>query len=109
ASPDPVWPYVYVPSVADDDILALIDELVAGRVDTVAFTSAAQVTRLFAAAEAANSAARLHAALQQTPISAVGPVVAGELQRRGLAVAIMPRATYFRKPLVSAIIAALGQ
>jgi uroporphyrinogen-III synthase len=109
ARPDPVWPYVYVPSVADGDIVALIDELAAGRLDAIAFTSAAQVTRLFAAAGAAGAATTLHAALQNTTIAAVGPVVAGELDRRGLAVAIMPRDTYFMKPLVSAIVAALAR
>ncbi len=108
ARPDPVWPYVYVPSVADDEIAALIGELAAGRVDAIAFTSAAQATRLFAAASAAGLLATLEAALRWTAIAAVGPVVAAELARRGLAVAIMPRDSYFMKPLVSAIIAAMA-
>jgi len=108
ARPDPVWPYVYLPSSDDAAILALLDELGAGRVDAVAFTSAAQVTRLYEAAAAAGLAARLDAALRRTQLAAVGPIVAGELQRRGLAVAIMPRDSYFMKPLVSAIIAALA-
>jgi len=108
ARPDPVWPYVYVPSVGDDAILALIAELADGRVDAIAFTSAAQVSRLFAAAAAAGLEAKLAAALRRTVIATVGPVVAGELERRGLSVAIMPRDTYFMKPLVSAIIAGLA-
>jgi len=108
ARPDPVWPYAYVPSVADAEVLALIGELAAGRVDVIAFTSAAQVTRLVAASRAAALETRLHAALQTTAIAAVGPVVAAELQRKGLTVAIMPRDTYFMKPLVSAIINALS-
>ena len=41
-------------------------------------------------------------------IAAVGPVVAGELERHGFSVAIMPRDSFFMKPLVTAIIAALS-
>ena len=108
ALPDPVWPYAYIPSVGDPEILALIEEIAGSRIDAVAFTSAAQVTRLFAASRAARLEPRLRAALQRTAIAAVGPVVAAELQRQGLCVAIMPRETYFMKPLVSAIIAGLS-
>ena len=78
----------------------------ADRVDVIAFTSSPQVRRLFAVAKAANREAELHAALRSTTIAAVGPVVAGELQRRGLRVAVTPAGTYFMKPLVSAIEAA---
>jgi len=109
ARPDPVWPYAYVPSVGDAEIVALIAEIAGGRVDAVAFTSAAQVARLFAAARAARLETPLHAALQKTASAAVGPVVAGELARHALPVAIMPRETYFMKPLVSAIVAALAR
>jgi hypothetical protein len=38
---------------------------------------------------------------------AIGQAIASELERRGLSIAIMPRDTYFMKPLVSAIVAAL--
>ncbi len=109
ARPDPVWPYAYVSSVGDDEILAVIAEIAGGRIDAVAFTSAAQVTRLFAAARAARLETPLHAALRRTAIAAVGPIVAGELGRRGLSIAIMPRESYFMKPLVSAIVAALSR
>jgi uroporphyrinogen-III synthase len=109
ALPDPVSPYAYVPSAGDDEILALIAEIAGGRIDAVAFTSAAQATRLFAAARAAGLETELHAALRRTAIAAVGPVVAGELGRHGLSVAIMPRDSYFMKPLVSALVAALSR
>jgi hypothetical protein len=36
-------------------------------------------------------------------MGSVDPVVAAELQRQGVAVAIMPADTFFMKPLVSAI------
>lgn len=105
---DPVWPYVYLPAVGGDEIGALIAEMAAGRVDAIAFTSAVQVTRLLAMARSARAEARLHAALAQTRIAAVGPVVAAELERQGLTVAITPREAFFMKPLVSAIAAALS-
>src|SRR5438128_8545290 len=109
ALPDPVAPYAYVPRADRDEIVALIDEMTAGRVDAIAFTSAPQVARLFEAAADAGEDARLLAALRATPIAAVGPVVAAELERRGLNVAIMPRDSFFMKPLVAAIVAALSR
>jgi uroporphyrinogen-III synthase len=103
ALPDPVLPYLYVPKSDPAEIMALIGEIAAGRVDAVAFTSAAQVVRLFEVAQSAGEAARLAGGLAKTAVAAVGPVVAAELQRRGVEVAIMPRDTFFMKPLVSAI------
>ena len=108
ALPDPVVPYVYVPSADSRDIAALIEAMAEGRIDAIAFTSAPQVVRLFAAAVAEGREDRLLTALRATPIAAIGPVVAGELRRRGLAAAIMPRDTFFMKPLVTAIVAALS-
>jgi uroporphyrinogen-III synthase len=108
ALPDPVVPYAYVPRANRGEIVAVIEEMTAGRVDAIAFTSAPQVARLFAAAADAGEGARLVAALRATPIAAVGPVVAAELERRGLEVAIMPRDSFFMKPLVTAIVAALS-
>jgi uroporphyrinogen-III synthase len=108
AWPDPVMPYAYVPRADRGEIVAMIEEMTAGRVDAIAFTSAPQVARLFAAAADAGQEARLVAALRATPIAAVGPVVAAELERRGFEIAIMPRDSFFMKPLVTAIIAALS-
>ena len=108
ALPDPVMPYAYVPRADRNEIVAVIDEMTAGRVDAIAFTSAPQVARLFEAASDAGQDARLIAGLRATPIAAVGPVVASELARRGLQVAIMPRDSFFMKPLVNAIVAALS-
>ena len=64
--------------------------------------------QLFASAREAKAEPRLREALQRTRIAAVGPVVAAELERQGFSVAIMPRDTFFMKPLVTAIIAALS-
>ena len=107
ARPDPVWPYCYVAASGDEAIAALVKEAAAGRIDAVAFTSAAQVARLFEAARALGIEACLRTALRDTRVAAVGPVVAAELERHGLAVAIMPHGSYFMKPLISALVAAL--
>ena len=55
ALPDPVWPYVYLPSAGGEEILRLIEEIAAGHIDAVAFTSSPQVGRLFAMAQSANA------------------------------------------------------
>jgi uroporphyrinogen-III synthase len=101
-------PYAYVPAADPREIVALIEAMSRAEVDAIAFTSAPQVARLFAAAAAKGGEAALMAALRATPIAAIGPVVAGELRRHGLDAAIMPRDTFFMKPLVSAIAAALA-
>jgi len=41
ALPDPVSPYAYLPAAGGAEVLGLIEEMAAGRVDAVAFTSAA--------------------------------------------------------------------
>jgi uroporphyrinogen-III synthase len=108
ALPDPVVPYTYVPRAEPAEIATLIEAMTAGRVDAIAFTSAPQVARLFAAAADAGVDGRLLAGLRATRIAAVGPVVAAELERRGLDLAIMPRDSFFMKPLVTAIVVALS-
>ena len=108
AHPDPVWPYVYLPAAGGGEIGRLIEEIAAGRIDALAFTSTPQVGQLFALARAAQAEPRLRAALERTRIAAVGPVVAAELERHGLTVAIMPADSFFMKPLVTAIAAALS-
>lgn len=108
ASADPVTPYEYASEAADAAILALVEQIAAGAVDVVAFTSAPQVRRLFGVAEAHGAGERLAAGLGRTRIAAIGPVVAAALDRRGFKPAIMPRDTYFMKPLVTAIIAAIA-
>jgi uroporphyrinogen-III synthase len=109
ALPDPVLPYAYVPSAGTAEVLRLIEEMAAGRIDAIAFTSAPQIGRLFEMAGAAKAETQLRAALERTPIAAIGPVVAAALERLGLAVAIMPRDSFFMKPLVSAIADALSR
>src|SRR5437016_9899790 len=75
-----VAPYVYADAADDAAVQGLIARLSAGEVDAIAFTSTPQVERLFAVAPAAT----VCAALGQTLVAAVGPVVAGALGRRGV-------------------------
>jgi uroporphyrinogen-III synthase len=108
AEPDTVLPYVYASAADDRRVVELIDRMAAGEVDVIAFTSSPQVQRLFDVATATQREGTLETALQVTAIAAVGPIVAGELGRRGLNVTITPEHSYFMKPLVSAIVAALS-
>jgi uroporphyrinogen-III synthase len=109
ADPDPVLPYVYASATDDEKVVDLIDRMAEGVVDVIAFTSSPQVGRLFDAAKANQREAVLQSALHKTTIAAVGPVVAEELRRRGVTVAITPDHSYFMKPLVTAIVAELSR
>ena len=109
ALPDPVLPYAYVPESDPGSVVALIEEIAAGRIDVLAFTSASQVLRLFEIAADTSEETRLRSALERTAVAAVGPVVAAELQRSGFPVAIMPQDSFFMKPLVTAIAAFLAR
>jgi len=103
-----VAPYVYADAADTARVLALIDALTAGSVDAIAFTSMAQVDRLFRVAAQAQREAELSAGLQRTPVAAVGPVVADALGARGITVQAMPADGYFMKPLMRALGAALS-
>jgi uroporphyrinogen-III synthase len=109
AQPDMVLPYVYASAADDQRVVGLIDRLAGGGIDVIAFTSSSQVERLFAVAKETGRQEILQTALRSTAIAAVGPVVAADLQRRGFDVAITPDHSYFMKPLVTAIVAALSR
>ena len=108
AHPDTVLPYVYASAAEDESVVDLIDRMADGEVDVIAFTSSPQVERLLEVAKATQREETLQTALRATAIAAVGPVVAGHLQRRGFDVTIAPDRSYFMKPLVPAIVAALS-
>ncbi len=99
-----VAPYIYATKSEDAAVTALLDRLTRGEVDAIAFTSAAQVDRLFAIADAA----QVQAALARTHVAAVGPIVADALAQRAVRVASMPQDSFFMKPLASALEAAFG-
>lgn len=100
---DFVAPYVYASEADDTGVAELIARLVNGEVHAVAFTSQSQVERLFKVAAARHLDRDLEQGLKGTCIAAVGPVVAGALQDRGVAVDVMPDENFFMKPLVTAL------
>ena len=108
ADPDPVVPYAYASDADDARVGALIGELAAGRVDAIAFTSSPQIRRLFDCARSAGREAELIAGLGRIAVAAIGPVTAAALAQHGVRVAIAPEGRYFMKPLVGAIVAAIG-
>jgi len=90
-----VAPYVYASASDDEAVRELLRQLGSGRVDAIAFTSKAQVERLFAVA--APDAVR--AALAATQVAVVGPVVAEALRQHGVSVDGMPQSAWSMKPL----------
>ena len=83
-------PYVYASAAEDQSVVYLIDRMAGGDVDVIAFTSSPQIRRLFEVAKSAQREETLQQGLQATAIAAVGPIVAKDLQRRGLDVTITP-------------------
>jgi uroporphyrinogen-III synthase len=110
AEVDTVAPYVYDAKAADANIVTVIEEIAQGRVDAIALTNLGQVRRLIEVARASGCEARLREGLAKTPIASVGPAVSEELKSHGLRTDIAPaNDTYFMKPLISAIAAALSK
>jgi uroporphyrinogen-III synthase len=100
----PVAPYVYTEGAADSAVQDLLRDIDSGDIDALAFTSKAQVERLFRVDEPA----RIQATLSRTQVTAVGPVVAEALQARKIVVNAMPRASWFMKPLATELCALLS-
>jgi uroporphyrinogen-III synthase len=109
AIPDPVTPYEYAPNTSDQAVAALLDQIVAGRIDAIAFTSAAQVRRMDEVARGQGQHDAVLRALRATTVAAVGPVVAAEIERLGLRATVVPRDAYFMKPLVTALATTLAR
>jgi uroporphyrinogen-III synthase len=108
AVPYPVLPYVYVSEAGDARVLAIINDMAAGQVDAIAFTSAPQVRRFGDVARAAGREAQLRQGLERIVVAAVGPIVAEELHALGVQVNVTPHDnTFFMKPLVRELAAAL--
>jgi uroporphyrinogen-III synthase len=100
----PVTPYRYTAEAKNEQVVEVIKDLAAGRIDLIAFTSSAQINRLFEVAAQAYIEQRLIDGLRRTPIAAVGPVVDRTLKEKGLASVVHP-ASFHLKPLVRAIAA----
>lgn len=105
---DPVLPYQYVSDEADDRVALVIQEMAAGRVDLIAFTSTPQVRRLTEVAQRLGLTAELARAFERTKIAAVGPLTADAIAKAGGQTAIQPLSNFHLKPLVVEIVRTLG-
>lgn len=97
-----VAPYIYADDSEAAKVLELIYALAAGEVDMMAFTSKPQIHRLLSVARKHGLQDELQKGLARVLIAAVGPVVAEELEKAGVRVAVMPASSFFMKPLVTA-------
>ena len=105
---DPVLPYAYDAKAAEANVVAAIREMAQGRIDALALTNAGQFRRLVGVAEANGLGAELRAGLSRTKIASVGPTVDEELKAHDLSADIRPAGdTFFMRPLISAMAAAL--
>jgi uroporphyrinogen-III synthase len=110
AEVDTVLPYIYDSKAADANIVAAIDDMAQGRIDSIALTNLGQVRRLIEAAKAHGSEAKLRTGFERTLIASVGPAVSGELAAHGLRTDVSPAdEAYFMRPLISAMAAALAE
>jgi uroporphyrinogen-III synthase len=99
AQPMPVSPYVYADAVDDAQVHDLVARMASGAVDIIAFTSMAQVNRLFTVGQAD----ALQTAFARVQVAAVGPVVRDALAQQGVVANCMPEDSFFMRPLVSAM------
>jgi uroporphyrinogen-III synthase len=110
AAVDAVLPYAYASKSEDALVAAAIDEMAAGKVDAIAFTSAPQVRRLSEVAAKSGRTEALRRGFERVRVAAVGPVVAAELAALGVNASIAPAGeTYFMKPLARALAAAFEE
>ncbi len=100
-----VAPYRYAADATAAAVHELLTRLTAGEIDAIAFTSKAQVERLFALSPAHT----VRLALAATQVAAVGPIVAAALAARGVTVGAMPQDAWFMKPLSAALGELLAQ
>ncbi len=105
AQPACVAPYRYANASEDAMVRALLARLATGEVAAIAFTSASQVRRLFAAGMDADE---VRAALARTQVAAVGPVVAEALRLHGVAVDAMPGGSWSMKPMATELVRLLA-
>jgi len=100
-----VSPYVYADAIDDEQVRTLLMRMSNGEVHIIAFTSMAQVERLFSV----GSPELLTAAFVKVQVAAVGPVVRDALMRHGIQINCMPDDSFFMKPLTSAMMESFGQ
>jgi uroporphyrinogen-III synthase len=98
-----VAPYVYAAAADAGRVVELIRALDGGTVDTIAFTSASQVDRLFAVARTAGLEAALARALQRACVAVIGPIAEQALRARGVTATVVPDKPFVMKRLVAAL------
>jgi uroporphyrinogen-III synthase len=103
-----VAPYIYAPAADATQVMDLIRQLDAGRVDAIAFTSASQVDRIFEISEKHDLGPELRRGLDRTLVAAIGPVAAEALRDRGCEPKVPPEKPFVMKRLVNAIVTALS-
>jgi uroporphyrinogen-III synthase len=108
ASVDPVLPYEYASAAEEARVLDAIRDMAAGRIDLVTFTSSPQLRRLRQVARAHHCEDALTDGFARTRLVAVGPFVAAAIEAEGGTVAIAPLDNFHMRPMVNAIVAALG-
>ena len=108
-SVDPVLPYAYASAAEEARVVAAIRAMAAGEVELITFTSGPQLRRLRQVARAKGCEAALAEGFAKTRIAAVGPVVAAAVAAAGGTVAVMPSDNFHMRPMVNAIVEALGR
>jgi uroporphyrinogen-III synthase len=103
-----VAPYVYASASDDAAVAALVEAIAAAKVDAIAFTSAAQVDRLWQVATKVGTEKRLQAGLGRIRVAAIGPIAVESLQARRVRVDVVPEKGFVMRRLVDAIAGALG-
>ncbi len=101
----PITPYRYASQTETAQVVAAIEDLIAGRVDVIAFTSSPQVARLFSVAREAGLEPQLKDAFTRIGVASIGPVVEETLQRLGIVNMVQPETAFHMKPLLRTIAA----
>src|SRR5205823_9860462 len=102
-----VAPYIYAPASDEERVVELVRRLEGGGIDVIAFTSASQVERLFAVAQARGIEPALRAGLARARVAGIGPIVQAALAERGARIDIVPEQPFVMKRMTAAITAAL--
>ena len=108
ANADPILPYRYASDSETAAVEAAIHAMAGGGIDFIAFTSTPQLDRLVKVAAERGLEAELNQGLGRTRIAVAGPVVGKLLVEMGLTIAAMPESNFHMKPLVNAMIRAVG-
>ena len=103
AEADPILCYGYASHEEDERVVRLVDEIVSGVIDLIAFTSTAQVRRLQEVARKSGKLFELDAAMHRIVIAAIGPVTAQAVEEAGWPVGAMPQDSFHLKPMIVAL------